>query len=88
MQQAVVYVEDPTNPKSATRVVSARVHHRFDQMGGLKGTSFHTTEREEVKPKAIFLVEEVPKPMRNAVISVDLGEAYRLDHSMPPDGIQ
>jgi hypothetical protein len=87
MKTVAVYVDDPDDQLAGVKSVHVRVHYKFDQLGGLKGTSFHTVEREEVKPVIIFMRDEVPNPIRNAVVSVDLGEAYRIDHTNPPDDI-
>ena len=85
MQVPAVYISTPDDPLGPLQRVKVRVHYLFDAIGGQKGTSFHTAEREERKPKIIFLASEVPNPIRGAVVSVDLGESYRVDHSDPHD---
>ncbi len=87
MQVAALYVSDPTDPLVVPQLVSARIHWTFRKTGWLKGTTFHTVEREEVQPLAIFLVTEVMKPKRGAAISIGLGDAYIVDHCNPPDDI-
>lgn len=63
-----------------------RLHLKFQALGDLKGTSSHYAEREEMTPKAIFFRDDVDAPARDAVISVAVGEAYRIDHTLPADG--
>lgn len=66
---------------------TVRIQNSFAALGDLKGTSFHYAEREEISPKAIFLRSEVPNPKRGDIISVEVGEAYRIDSVLPPDDI-
>lgn len=72
--------EEPVN-------VTVRLHIKFDALGDMKGTNFHYAERQEVTPKIIFMRDQIDKPARHAVISVELGEAYRVDNILPPDDI-
>lgn len=37
-------------------------------------------DRQDVTPKIRFLLAEIPAPRRGAVVSVETGEAYRVDH--------
>lgn len=62
-----------------------RLHLKFGLVGDLKGVRIHYAEREEITPKAIFKLSEVGLPVRNAVISLAGGEAYRVDHVQVPD---
>lgn len=62
-----------------------RLHLKFGLVGDLKGVRIHYAEREEITPKAIFKLSEVAIPVRNAVISLAAGEAYRIDHVQPAD---
>lgn len=62
-----------------------RVHTSFAALGDMKGTSFRFGEREEFTPSIIVLRAEIPAPLRNAIISVEAGEAYYVDHINPPD---
>jgi hypothetical protein len=79
MQVAAFYVPDREDYLAPIIPVKVRVHYKESTLGGLKGTSFHTVEHEEIDPKIIFLIDEMPKPTRNAVVSVDFVEAYRID---------
>ncbi len=62
-----------------------RVHTSFAALGDMKGTSFRYAEREEFTPTVILWREEIPAPLRNAIISVEAGEAYYVDHVNPAD---
>lgn len=64
-----------------------RVHTKNDALGKVKGTSLDFAERQELIPQLIFLRSQVPMPANNAVVSVAPGEAYRVSHSHPPDGL-
>jgi hypothetical protein len=76
---------DPADRLAPVQKVTVRVHYAYDQLGGLKGTSFHTAEKEEISPRIIFLVNEVQIPQRNSVVSVARGEAWRIDRAEPVD---
>ena len=64
-----------------------RVHTKFGALGDMKGTSMSYAEREDIAPRVIIWRDEVPNPVRNAIISVETGEAYFIDHLMPPDDL-
>lgn len=73
---------------SATPVpCTVRVHHKGTplQVGNLPGLqgSAQTVEPED---RIRFQMSDFPAPLRrNAVISVETGEAYRIDHVYPAD---
>lgn len=81
---AALYIESAdAEPVPCT----VRVHKHFAALGDMKGTSFDYAEREEVTPKLILWREELPEPRRNAIISVEAGEAYMIDHIGEPDDL-
>jgi hypothetical protein len=51
--------------------------------GDLPG--FAGVERAEPEDRIRFELSEVPAPRRNALVSVEPGEAYRIDHLYPVD---
>lgn len=64
-----------------------RVHTKFQALGDMKGTNFNYAEREDITPRIIIWREEIPQPVRNAIISVEAGEAYHIDNTQPPDDL-
>lgn len=84
MRVPALYIADPTKPH-LTVPCMVRVHTRFGALGGMAGTNFHAAERHEALPQIIFWRDELPTPVRGALVSVEPGEAYRVDHVMPPD---
>lgn len=66
---------------------TVRLHTSFNAVGDAKGTNFHYAERAEIEPALIFLIAEISAPQRNAIVSFITGEAYRVDHAEPRDGI-
>lgn len=75
-----LYIETPT----ATPIpCTVRLHTKTSVFGDLAGS--HDAHQIEITPKAIFWLTEIAKPKRNAVISVEPGEAYRLDTPQPED---
>jgi len=63
-----------------------RVHDKIAPLGQVEGVNYIYAEREEAQPKIIFLASEVV-PHRGGIVSVDVGEAYRVDHTEPRDNI-
>lgn len=85
MQVAALYLLETETPGEYDETpVDIRVHTQFDALGDLKGTNFQYAERVEVSPRLVFLIEQVT-PVRGAIVSVELGEAYLVDHVQPPD---
>lgn len=64
--------------------VTVRLQIQSQPLGDLKGTSFHYAERDESSPTAIFMRSELADPKRGAIISVAVGEAYRIDTVLQP----
>lgn len=64
-----------------------RVHTKFQALGDMKGTNFNYAEYEDISPRIILWREEIPQPVRNAIISVEAGEAYYLDNIQPADDL-
>lgn len=83
LRVAALYLESP----SATPVPCfVRVMTKFAALGDMKGTSFNYAERIDQTPRLILWCEELPEPKRNAIISVEPGEAYQIDNIEPADG--
>ncbi|WP_425962730.1 hypothetical protein [Rhizobium nepotum] len=64
-----------------------RVHTKFQALGDQAGTNLNYAEREDVTPRIILWREELPQPSRNAIISVEAGEAYQIDNVLPADDL-
>ena len=64
-----------------------RLHTKFGALGDMAGTNLGYAEREEILPRIILWREEIPQPVRNAIISVEEGEAYLIDHVQPADDL-
>lgn len=82
MQVPALYIE----PGQPPRCVSVRLHTKYEKLGDMRGTSFSFAEKQEVSPRIIFMCDEVPNPVRNAIVSLAIGEAYRIDNTLKPDG--
>ena len=73
---AALYIASPGATPVPCRV---RLHEKNATHGGLQGTNFHYSEREEMDVKIRFKLSEVPEPKRDAVVSIAQGEAYTID---------
>lgn len=67
------------------QVVTVRIHTKFDALGDLKGVGY--AERQDTVPKILFMREQIDKPARHCIVSVEPGEAYRIDNVLPADDI-
>ena len=84
MRVPALYIADPTKPHLNVRC-TVRVHTRFDALGNMAGTNFNAAERHERLPQIIFWRDENLALKRHGVVSVEPGEAYRIDNVMPSD---
>lgn len=64
--------------------IDVRKHDKFVQLGDLKGTNFNYAEIEDNSPRLVFERSQI-EPVRNHIVSVAVGEAYRVDTVLPPD---
>jgi hypothetical protein len=66
--------------------VTVRPHTKFGAAGRLNN-DHQWAERAEAEPKLIFLASELPAPLRpkTGVVSVEPGEAYRIEAADPVD---
>jgi hypothetical protein len=74
--------------RDATPVPCAvRVHTSNAALGNLSGSNFGYAERVEFTPSVLIWREDITAPVRNAIISVEPGEAYLIDYVAPPDDL-
>ena len=69
---------------AAEHSVTVRVHDKQGVSGDLAGTNLNYAEVRERQPSLIFWRYQF-EPVRGMVVSVETGEAYRVDHLEPPD---
>jgi len=62
---------------------TVRDHTKFAPVGALDGGDY--AQRQDTTPKLILNADEIPAPARNAVVLVEVGEAYRLSVVHPRD---
>lgn len=89
MKVPALYFRDAENGQILDEplLVHVRVHTKWDRAGDMAGTNLSYAETQEINPHIIFMVDELAAPVRNAVVSIALGEAYRIDNVKPPDDI-
>lgn len=87
---ALFLMAPDTLPEDAIPV-TIRLHTKWDALGDQKGTSLNSAEMESLVPKAILMLDQLPFGVRDlprtAILSVEIGEAYRIDHAEEPDDI-
>lgn len=67
--------------------VYVRVHTTWEKAGDMAGTNLSYAEVQEIAPRIVFMADEVAAPVRHAIVSIAVGEAYRLDNVLPRDDI-
>lgn len=84
MQVPAIYI--PPGANTPIYPIQVRVHNRIVRQGEIDGLDFTAATVLEDVPQIILLREDVDWPIsRGGVFSVSPGEAYRVDHQMPPD---
>lgn len=84
MSLPALYLRTPTSTPVPCTV---RVWTKWGALGQLPGKGAGWAEIAETEPKIIFMVADVPNPAKNALVSIERGEAYRIDHADPADDI-
>ncbi len=59
----------------------------WTKWGAIGAMSEGWAEMQEATPRIIFMIDEVPRPRNLAVVSIEAGEAYRIDNTDRPDDI-
>ena len=83
MQIPAVYLASKTATPGV--LVHVRLHNKFDTVGDVKGARAYPALIENISPKIIFDLSEGVIPRTNAIVSFQSGEAYSIDHLLPPD---
>lgn len=65
--------------------VTVRRQTRVVKTGDITGLETVEVSSETVLLR--FWRDELPQPKRNAIVSIEEGEAYRIDHSLAPHGL-
>lgn len=83
-----MWTPNAENPLGATqpRTITVRPYITMTSVGGLKGTSQHYAEREDIEPSIQFLLAEI-SPKKGFYVSLADGRVFRLDAAKPVDGL-
>lgn len=84
MAQPAVYYADPLT--SASISITARPHGKGGRIGDLPGTNLNYAEVYDRKERVILWREQVPNPVRGALIIFSATEGYWIDTVEPADG--
>lgn len=79
-------------PGATPKAVHVRVHTKFEDSGDFSERDIGNALRHDKAPRLIFMIDELVAqgayPLaRNAIVSVEPGEAYRIGATEPPDDI-
>lgn len=89
MKVTAFYIESSgSNPV----LLNVRIHTKWDSTSMDAPTNSGTmVSRQSIFPKILFMLDELRREgitlRKRAIVSVEPGEAYKLDHSEPPDDI-
>lgn len=64
--------------------VTVRVHTSVVRIGEVPG--YDSVEHRDISPRVIFLRDEVERPKRNAIVTIDATEGWRIADTEQPDG--
>ena len=65
--------------------VEVRLHTQFNTGGDFTG--FNAVQMHDISPRLIFMRDQVAKPARGGIVSIEPGEAWQLGDALEPDGI-
>lgn len=67
---------------------TVRQHDKFVATGQLGGKTAGYAQAEDNTPKLVFITDDAPEMIRRlAIVSLEPGVAFRVDHAHPPHGI-
>lgn len=87
MARPVYYFADAAQAPDIWQCASARLHGKRGQIGDLPGTNLNYAEIIDRAEKVVFLVAELPNPVRGALVVFSPSEGYWLDAVDPVDGV-
>lgn len=82
-RMAVPAIHIAPGPSGATTPCTVRVHTQFAALGQIRRSD---AEVIETVPTAVLLRDEIT-PARNDILSIAIGEAYRITNVHPADDI-
>lgn len=74
-------------PASAPVPITVRVWTKWSLLGAMPGKGDGWAEMQEASPKIVFMLDQGVRPRKNAIVSIEAGEAYRVDNTSPPDDL-
>jgi hypothetical protein len=81
MKVAALYIYGTSDPVECNVRVWLKTENQM--VGDLQG--FAGAERAEPEDRIRFDINDIPIPRKNGIVSVEAGEAYRIDHLYPVD---
>ena len=84
MGQPAIYYADPLTGQPLA--ITARPHAKSGRIGDLPGTNLNYAEVFDRQERVILWREQVPVPVRGAMVVFSEVEAYWVDTVEPPDG--
>ena len=84
MGQPAIYYADPLTGQPLA--ITARPHAKSGRIGDLPGTNLNYAEVFDRQERVILWREQVPDPVRGAIIIFSADEGYWIDTVEPPDG--
>jgi hypothetical protein len=86
MARPASYYSNPRQAGAVPEAVTVRVHSNETKAGDLAGTNLSYAERQDRRETVVFWVDQIPSPVRNALVILDSTEGYFVDNALPPDG--
>jgi hypothetical protein len=71
---------------AAPMLVHVRLWYAANRIGQVKGSRIYPAEMENESDRLRFDLSEIGRTLENgAIVSLEAGEAYRIDNLLPPD---
>lgn len=87
MGEPANYYALPRAPTPTFTLITARPHSNVAKAGDLAGTNLSYAETQDRAESIVFMLDEVPDPVRNALVIFTITEGYFLNNVLPPNGI-
>lgn len=87
MGRPVHYYADPDAPSPTYEAVKAREHSKIERAGDLAGTNLSYAEVHDRREAVRFWMEEMPNPVRNALVIFSPTVGYFINNVLPDDGL-
>jgi hypothetical protein len=85
LQVPVLYLRSLASDHATAVPLTVRLWQAWGQIGDVKGSRIYPGEMQNEKDRIRFNMNEISRIETGAIVSVEPGEAYRVDNTLPLD---